>query len=88
MRYRSTTSLDFRQQLENLPETIQDQAFKQYDLFSQDPFHPSLRLKQIGSYWSVRISRSYRALAIRTGDSFVWIWIGNHDEYESILRKQ
>jgi len=44
-----------------LPIEVQEQADKQYALLGADPFHPSLRFKEVGSYWSARISRGYRA---------------------------
>jgi hypothetical protein len=69
-----------------LPEEVQRQADKQYHLLRKDPTHPSLRLKAVGPFWAVRISSSYRALAIRKGDVFHWFWIGTHDEYERILK--
>jgi hypothetical protein len=68
-----------------LPKEIQEQANKQYAISSKDPLHPSLQLKAVGDLWSVRISRSYRALAVRRGDRFFWFWIGSHDEYDRIL---
>jgi hypothetical protein len=46
----------------------------------------TLHLKQIGEYWSVRITNAYRALALRQGDEFTWVWIGSHDDYERIIR--
>ena len=46
------------------------------------PKHPSLNFKQVGKTdWSVRINRSYRALAFEAEGTFVWFWIGKHDEY-------
>ena len=54
---------------------------------SKTPF-TSLQLKPVGAFWSVRISRSYRALAYREDDIFTWFWIGPHDEYEKILYRQ
>ena len=59
----------------------------QYELFAENPSHPSLRLKPAGAFWSVRISRSYRALAVRRGDQFFWFWIGPHDEYGKMLKR-
>ena len=50
-----------------------------------DPRHRSLRFKKISEYWSVRVTRSYRALAIEDGDDFIWVWIGNHDEYDRLI---
>src|ERR1039457_4053813 len=70
-----------------LPVELQEQATKQHELFLENPFHPSLRLKQIDVFWSVRIGRSHGALATREGDLFAWFWIGPHDEYERILKE-
>jgi len=83
---RSTTTPRFWERLFQLPESVQDQAFKQYALFAENPFHPSLRLKQVGPLWSVRVSRGYRALARRNDNHFTWFWIGPHDEYERLLK--
>ncbi len=85
MSLQSRTLARFWQRYDELPEEIQRQADKQYSLFQQNPFHPSLRLKAIGPFWSVRVSGSFRALAIRKGDTFYWFWIGTHERYEKIL---
>lgn len=71
---------------DQLPAEIQAQADKQYALFSQNPSHPSLRFKPVGPFWSVRISHSCRALAIRDGDMLTWFWIGTHAEYDKLLK--
>jgi len=84
--FRSTTTPRFRACFAELPVEVQEHASKLYALFLENPFHPSLRLKQIDRFWSIRISRSYRTLARRDGDLFVWFWIGMHDEYERILK--
>jgi hypothetical protein len=68
-----------------LPSEIQKQADKQFTLFVSDPDHPSLRLKPVGAVWSVRVTKSYRALARRRGDSFYWFWIGTHADYDKLL---
>jgi len=49
------------------------------------PIPPSLLLKPVGAFWSARISRSYRVLAVKRGSEFYWFWIGPHDEYERIV---
>jgi hypothetical protein len=36
-------------------------------------------------YWSARIGRSYRAVAVEVAGPFLWIWIGRHDPYEREL---
>jgi hypothetical protein len=82
---RSTTTPRFWASFNKLPVETQEQAVGRYRLFLENPFHPSLRLKQIGPIWSVRVSRGYRAVATREGDHFAWFWIGAHDEYDRIL---
>jgi len=68
-----------------LPGQVQEQARKNFDLFSQNPFHPSLHFKPVGPFWSVRVSQSYRALAARRGDHLFWFWIGSHTDYERLI---
>jgi len=46
---------------------------------------PSLRLERLRSdrrAWSVRITRDYRAVALRAGEEWVWLWIGDHQEFD------
>ena len=71
---------------EKLPEYVKEKARKQFALLKQEPRHPSLRFKKVGKFWSVRIDDFYRALAVKDGDTFIWVWIGNHDDYEEMLR--
>jgi hypothetical protein len=81
----SHASPEFWALYDSLPQAIREQARKQYELFALNPFHPSLRLKPVGAFWSVRVSRSYRALAARRGDYFFWFWIGSHTDYERLV---
>jgi hypothetical protein len=68
-----------------LPESIQRIADKNYELLKQNPRHPSLHLKQIGRFWSVRVGLSYRALAVEVPTGLVWFWIGSHAEYDQLV---
>ncbi|MCX8089616.1 MAG: hypothetical protein N3I86_01565 [Verrucomicrobiae bacterium] len=53
----------------------------------RNPHHRSLRFKRIrDNLWSVRITAGYRPLAARDGDTWLWFWIGTHDEYERLLK--
>lgn len=64
---------------------LRGKARKAYRLWSDDPFHPSLRFKCINreeSVWSVRLSRGVRALGILEDNTVTWFWVGGHDEYE------
>jgi hypothetical protein len=35
----------------------------------------------------VRVTKGYRALGLRQGETIVWFWIGSHAEYERLLRQ-
>ena len=82
---RSLATRQFWDLFDQLPTDTQARADKQYELFSSNPRHPSLHLKQIGDFWSVRVTDTYRALALRDGNEFTWVWIGSHDDYERII---
>ncbi|MEH2064344.1 MAG: hypothetical protein V7K50_19130 [Nostoc sp.] len=57
-----------------------------YRLWINNQFHPSLDFKKVGDdLGSVRISGRYRALALKKGEDYYWIWIGSHDEYETLI---
>jgi hypothetical protein len=47
-----------------LPDHIRTLADKNYSLLKENPKHPSLQLKKVGRFWSVRVGANYRALAI------------------------
>jgi hypothetical protein len=71
-----------------LPKAVQDQADRAYALLKEDPRHPSLHLKRIGRFWSVRVGLRHRALAIDAGDdTLLWVWIGTHAEYDQLLHR-
>lgn len=70
----------------NLPAETRAVADKQFKLLKSDPRHPSLHFKKTGRVWSVRVNRSIRALAVPDGEGYVWFWIGDHREYERLIR--
>ena len=60
-----------------------------FELWKENPFHPSLRFKCVNSednIWSVRVNLDYRALAVRERDLVVWYWIGDHNRYKQLLK--
>jgi hypothetical protein len=75
------TSKRFWRNFDELPAEIQQLARRNYELLKSDPHHPSLHLKRVGEYWSVRIGLDYRAVGIDSPDGIIWSWIGPHDEY-------
>ncbi len=80
------TTSRFWRYLQQLPEPVQRVARQNFDLLKANPRHLSLHFKKVGKYWSVRVGEAYRALAIKDGNDFTWIWIGKHDEYERLIR--
>jgi hypothetical protein len=70
---------------DKLPAEIKAQADKNYNLLKENPGHPSLHLKKIENYYSVRVSLRYRALGIAVEEGIVWFWIGTHAEYDSLI---
>jgi hypothetical protein len=86
VRFASHASAEFWKLYHSLSPETQQQADKQFALFEKDPFHPSLHLKPVGEFWSVRVNQAVRALALRDEQVFYWFWIGAHRKYESIIR--
>jgi hypothetical protein len=68
-----------------LPASIQKLADANFELLKRDPRHPSLQFKKVGRFWSVRVGLRYRALAVETGDAYLWFWIGSHGDYDRLI---
>ena len=81
------TTSDFWAMYYKLPQKIQDLADKNYALLKENPRHPSLHFKKIYDLWSVRVSKQFRALGFEEPEGIVWFWIGSHQEYDEILKK-
>jgi hypothetical protein len=79
------TTPKFWDRFDQLPGPVQNLARKNFELLKQDPKHPSIHFKKVGPFWSARIGLSHRALAVEDGDDFIWVWIGDHDEYERLI---
>lgn len=76
---------DFWAAYNALPPDIQSLADKNFALLKSNPRHPSLHFKPVGSYWSARVGRKYRALAVERNSDYVWFWIGAHAQYDRIV---
>ncbi len=83
---RHFASRTFWEAYEKLPEQVRVLADKNYALLKADPQHPSLQLKKVGRFWSVRVGLRYRALAIESDSDLVWFWIGSHADYDAMIR--
>jgi hypothetical protein len=82
------TTARFWNLFEEMPPAVQSVAKKNFEILKQNPSHPSLRFKKIGNLWSARAGLGYRALALQEADDFVWFWIGTHDEYERLIKRE
>lgn len=73
---------------DSLDPRVKESARRCYRLFIENPSHPSLRFKKLAGHdrvWSVRINDSYRALALREGETVVWFWIGSHNDFDKLF---
>ena len=68
-----------------LPAEVQSLADKSFALLRSDSRHPSLRLKKVGDYYSVRVGLFYRALGVEVKVGVSWFWIGTHAEYDKLV---
>ena len=87
---RSRTTQKFRALYQSIPKAFQEKARVAYQLWAQNPNHPSLRFKKVHPslpIYSVRIDRDWRAVGILESDEVIWFWIGPHAEYEKLLRR-
>ncbi len=78
---------DFEKMFKKLPRRIQGKAVKMQKLFTENSFHPSLRVHKLGGklekHWSISINRQYRIIfkPFENGD-ILFISIGKHSIYE------
>lgn len=70
---------------EDLPSPVRDLADRCFEQLKANPSHPSLHLKKVGRFWSVRVGIHHRALAVREDDDLVWFWIGSHADYDRLI---
>jgi hypothetical protein len=73
-----------------LPDSVQNQARKNYRLWRLDPTHPGLHFKRIHGrerLYSVRIGLGWRALGLVEDDAIHWFWIGSHADYDKFLKQ-
>ena len=64
---RSSRTKDFAKLFIKLPERVKETAKKNYELWKDNPSHPSLEFKEIihnQNIWSVRVGIGWRALGI------------------------
>ena len=70
---------------DDLPEAIRKLADRNFGLLKENPQHPSLRFKRIGTLWSARVGIHYRALGLDADGDVYWIWIATHADYDKLI---
>jgi len=85
---KSHLTRDFIACFARLPPRVQEVARKNYNLWKQNPCHPSLQFKRVGQrkpVYSVRAGLGWRALGLKKNDIVVWFWIGSHAVYDGLV---
>lgn len=88
---KSRATLRFWALYDQLPPSVQELAAKNYRLWVRNPRHPSLFFKKLhgrGERFSVRIGHNYRAIGHFVENGVEWVWIGSHQDYDSLLRSR
>ncbi|MBL0143756.1 MAG: hypothetical protein IPP91_17025 [Betaproteobacteria bacterium] len=86
----SLTTRRFRELLEVAPASVREKANAAYQLWAENPSHPSLRFKKVHAtlpVYSVRIDLDWRAVGVLRESQMMWFWVGPHSEYEKLLTK-
>lgn len=83
---KSRTTDRFRKLFAGLPQEIQRSAKKCYLLWKENPDHPSLHFKKIGELYCVRIADRWRVLGFMKDQTYIWFWIGSHEEYNKMIK--
>ena len=84
MRHRATSR--FWENYRSLDAEIRRLADGAFEILKVDARHPSLHLKKVGRFWSVRVGLHYRALAVESEGDVVWFWIGHHGQYDRLIK--
>ncbi len=85
----SRTTFSFWRHYWALAPDVQRRARQAYKLWCENPAHPSLhfkRVKESQPLYSVRIGLAHRAVGLLKGDTITWFWIGDHDEYDRLIK--
>ena len=83
----SYTHPDFWTFYNKLPKKVQNLANEKFELFKQNPNHPSLEFAKKGNVWTVNIGIHYRAIGYKEYNNIIWFWIGSHEDYNKLMKR-
>ena len=82
---KSLATPDFWDCYNALQENIRRRADEAFELWLDNPRHPSIRFQPKGPFWSACVTDDYRALAEIDGDTVIWFFYWNPQRlYENI----
>lgn len=83
----------FKKMMEALPQNVKELAEAKYEIFKTNPKHPSFHLKVIEKTrnnplpkYELRVTRFYRAVCFKDGDTYIWEWIGTHKDFDKLFK--
>jgi hypothetical protein len=85
----SHTTKAFWKHYKSLTPELRRKTRATYKLWRDNPSHPSLffkRVKDNQPLYSVRIGLGHRAVGLLKDNTVTWFWIGNHKEYERLIK--
>lgn len=88
LKVKSVATRRFWELFHALPPHVQKLAVKNYNLWRQNPSHPSLRFRRLqGSEdrFTIRVGDHHRALGKLAGEEVSWVWIGTHADYDQLV---
>lgn len=87
MELESHTHPNFWKCYNNLQKEIQDLSDKKFELFKNNPHHPSLGFAKKGNVWTANVGYHHRAIGYKKDNKVVWFWIGSHEDYNALMNK-
>ena len=85
----SVTTEQFRQLYTQAPLERRRKIRRAYQLWRENPAHPSLRFKKVHTtlpIYSARVDLDWRAVGVLKDGTLIWFWVGSHKAYEALLR--
>jgi len=85
----SVTTDQFRKLYIQAPLERRRKIRRAYQLWEENPAHPSLRFKKVHTtlpIYSARVDLDWRAVGVLNDGTLIWFWVGSHKAYEALLR--
>mgnify|MGYP001344808296 CR=1 FL=1 len=85
---KSVRLASFIKTFDKLPIEIKRQTVETYIKWKLNPKMLSLDFKNIRkNIYSIRVGLNYRAFAKKDKDTYMWFWIGSHEDYNKMIKQ-